>query len=181
MIFLIVGRSASGKDYLRHILEKEYGWSFVLSMTTRPRRFPEEDTHIFVSTDVASTIPITDRAAWTTINGYEYYCTKQQINEANAYIIDPNGIQTLRSTMPELEYQIIYLIPGDMVTCRQHATIIRDDDSITYDSRMLAEDEQFKQFEKSNEFQNCIKFTNTYHDKDMIDFAYYINSLSNKG
>lgn len=77
--------------------------------------------------------------------------------------------------MPELKYQIIYLIPGDMVTCRQYATIIRGDDSITYDSRMLAEDEQFKQFEKSNEF------TNTYHDKDMIDFAYYINSLSNKG
>lgn len=180
MIFLIVGRSASGKDYLRHILEKEYGWSFVLSTTTRPRRFPEEDTHIFVSPDVASTIPITDQAAWTTINGYEYYCTKQQINEANAYIIDPNGIQTLRSTMPELKYQIIYLIPGDMVTCRQYA-IIRGDDSITYDSRMLAEDEQFKQFEKSDEFQNCIKFTNTYHDKDMIDFACYINSLSNKG
>ena len=116
-------------------------------MTTRPRRFPEEDTHIFVSTDVASTIPITDRAAWTIINGYEYYCTKQQINEANAYIIDPNGIQTLRSTMPELKYQIIYLIPGDMVTYRQYA-IIRGDDSITYDSQMLAEDEQFKQFEK---------------------------------
>lgn len=144
----------------------------MLSTTTRPRRFPEEDTHIFVSPDVA---------AWTTINGYEYYCTKQQINEVNAsYIIDPNGIQTLCSTMPELKYQIIYLIPGDMVTCRQYA-IIRGDDSITYDSRMLAEDEQFKQFEKSDEFQNCIKFTNTYHDKDMIDFACYINSLSNKG
>ena len=49
MKLLIVGRTATGKDTLREALEKHANMTFVKSYATRPRRFENEDTHIFIT------------------------------------------------------------------------------------------------------------------------------------
>ena len=69
MKILIVGRTSSGKDSLQDLLVKNYGWSFVKSMTTRPKRHPDEHGHIFISKEEAAAIPQHEKAAWTVING----------------------------------------------------------------------------------------------------------------
>ena len=35
--FLIIGRTGTGKDTLKETLEKDYGWKFVKSYTTRKK------------------------------------------------------------------------------------------------------------------------------------------------
>jgi len=43
MIITILGKSSSGKDTAARILEKDYGYNFVVSTTTRPIRDGESE------------------------------------------------------------------------------------------------------------------------------------------
>lgn len=159
MKFLIVGRTGTGKDKLRSILEKEYGWKFVLSHTTRPKRYPDEDTHIFITQEEAAHVPAQDKVAVTFIkndknNTHEYFTTRQQVEKCDAYIIDPIGIQTLLAHMSEEPFEIIYLAPKDKETQKRMA-IGRSDNpeeaEKTFQYRYDNEDAQFTAFEKSLE------------------------------
>lgn len=114
MKFLIVGRSGSGKDELKRHLESQYGWKFVKSYTTRPKRTPNEDTHIFISHEEAAKIPKEEKVAVTFIKNNtdtpdEYFATMQQVQEADAYIIDPKGVKMLLENMPKETFEIIYM------------------------------------------------------------------------
>ena len=71
MKVLVIGRTSTGKDALRNILEEKYGWKFVHSHTTRPKRTPTEDTHVFVTKEYADSVPIEDKVAKTVIGEYE--------------------------------------------------------------------------------------------------------------
>ena len=113
MKFLVVGRTATGKDTLASILTYKYKWKFVKSMATRPKRYEDEDTHIFISEEQANTIPFEDRVAYTKIGDYQYFATKEQVQESDAYIIDPKGVKVLLEKMPEENFIIVYIRPGD--------------------------------------------------------------------
>ena len=147
MKYLILGRSGSGKDYYANLL-KQAGLQFVDSYTTRPKRSEDEDTHRFITEEEASTY--TDKIAVTIINGYEYFATATQVEESDAYIIDPKGADILFKNMPETEFQIIY-ITTDNIDKRKEMAINRSTDSIKesviYDKRIQDEDEQFTKFE----------------------------------
>jgi len=97
MAILIIGRTGAGKDTYATELEK-LGVKGLKSYTTRAKRSPDEDSHIFVSWEEAEAIE--DKIAETKIqNGGEvpdwYFATKQQYEEAGYYIIDPYGFATL--------------------------------------------------------------------------------------
>ena len=49
IFFIIVGESGSGKTTIVNELEKRYGLTSVQSYTTRPKRYPDETGHTFVS------------------------------------------------------------------------------------------------------------------------------------
>lgn len=104
MIYLIVGRTGSGKDYLANRLA-EKGFPLLKSYTTRPRRTSNEDSHIFITPEKAAEIK--DKVATTTINGYEYFATAEQVNSSKIYIIDPNGLRKLIANMPDADFCII--------------------------------------------------------------------------
>lgn len=106
-MLLIVGRSASGKDYLADSLVRK-GAKKVRSYATRPKRFPGEATHRFVTVDEAKRI--TNRVAETKIGEYEYFVTKNQIKDADIYIIDPIGVKCLASKMSNQTFDLVYLI-----------------------------------------------------------------------
>lgn len=182
MKILIVGRTSSGKDSLQDLLVKNYGWSFVKSMTTRPKRHPDEHGHIFISKEEAAAIPQHEKAAWTVINGYEYFCTRQQIYESDAYIVDPKGVEVLLKNMPEEWFRVVYMIPDNPETQREMA--IRraanpEQEAKIFEQRAADEDAQFTAFEQSMAkgtfgAPNCnmfLRFINTYKEQDLENLA----------
>lgn len=169
---LIVGRTATGKDTLKEILEQEFGWNFVKSMTTRPKRHPDEDTHIFITEEEAKQYKQEDKAAWTKIGPYEYFATKQQVRDCDAYIIDPKGVETIIASMPEEHFRIIYLIAANEDT-REEMALKRAHDPEReieiYRKRKADEDEQFTAFEnklhqRELSYPNCQTFLEFQND-----------------
>lgn len=146
MMYLIVGRTGSGKDYLANLLTKE-NMKMVKSYTTRPKRHENEDTHIFITKEEADAI--TDKVATTEINGYEYFATASQVNESDIYIIDPNGVKELTKNMPDTIFHLVYVSADDMN--RRFNAVRRAEDKIkeemVFDSRDESEDAQFTEFE----------------------------------
>ena len=191
MKLLIVGRTGTGKDTLKEILQKTYGWKFVLSKTTRKPRFEGEDTHIFITKEEANATPIEDKVAITFIqNGEddqdEYFATRQQVEEADAYIIDPNGVNVLLKNMPEQIFEIVYLSAISKELQREMAIKRANGDTNagkTFDQRYESENDQFTKFEESianKTFgaENCkslMQFTNNYSQDSLEQLAFDLN------
>lgn len=192
MKYLIVGRTASGKDTLAGHLQKRYGWKFVKSYATRDKRTPDEDSHIFITHKEAAAIPDSDKVATTKIENKkgrmdEYFATRQQVQNADAYIIDPNGVKELLANMPEETFHIIYIKADEAM--RRASAIDRATDRYTaskiFDTRNASEKDQFDQFEKDLETKtfgrtNCPMLQpveNTYKDEWMERTAYELNSM----
>lgn len=179
--FLFAGRTAAGKDYLETLLKQSYGWTFVNSYSTRDKRFPEENTHEFITHEEAKKFSDDDKVAKTIINGEEYFATRQQVENADAYIIDPNGIEVLLEKMPTTWFEIIYITADEEQ--RKEKAIGRADDrekaAEIFDSRNADEDEQFSLFEeqiKNDTFEHNNHFgvhvvTNTYDSDFMEEIA----------
>ena len=186
MIYLIVGRTSSGKDYLaRKLAEK--GLIQVKSYATRPKRSADEDTHTFISPEEA--VSYTDRIAETKIGNYEYFATKQQVDESDVYIIDPLGLDMLTKLMPEETFHVIYVMADDMDR-RTHA-IARAENKIEaekiFDKRNADEDGQFTAFEDklSNikdefPFESNVTLIDVFENKyDVSTTADYVQFLVN--
>lgn len=190
MKYLIVGRTGRGKDYLKELLQNMFDWKFVLSTTTRKPRFEGEDTHVFVTKEEATSIPLEDKVAITFIKNEgdepdEYFATRQQVNEADGYIIDPKGVEVLLRNMPEEEFTIIY-VTADNEKAREMAIERakgKTDADKTYDKRYNDENEQFTAFEKaikdgSFKKNNCvmaITVINDYTSDKMKQSAYELD------
>lgn len=151
MKFLIIGRTGSGKDYLAEQLSKK-GYKILKSYTTRERRTPNEDTHIFINKDEA--IKYKDRIAETKIGDIEYFATKQQLLDSDIYVIDPKGLYVLLNKMPKERFIIIYV--SSLTQSRIDRAIERVKDNETYNEaiykitmRDKAENEQFTEFENT--------------------------------
>lgn len=151
MKVLIVGRTASGKDTLREALERKYGWKFVKSYTTRRKRFEGEDTHLFVSQQQANSIK--NKVAVTFVNngnGWdEYFATEEQVQEADAYIVDPVGMYLLCASMPYEHFIVAYVKPVSTYLQFKHV-MKRFDGFHPYKAikRIVSENSEFVQFEK---------------------------------
>jgi guanylate kinase len=115
-IICIVGRSGAGKDTLANHFAELYGWKQVISATTRPRRYPTENTHLFVSEVEAAGMK--DRVAETVINGYQYFATREMLEEAEMYIIDPKGIGDI-CQHSDIPITVIYVRCDTQERCRR--------------------------------------------------------------
>lgn len=93
-IFCIVGESGSGKTTVVNQLVDKYGLTSIDSYTTRPKRFPEETGHIFISEDEFDNLK--DLVAYTKFNGYRYCATAQQVDVCDLYVVDKAGVETLK-------------------------------------------------------------------------------------
>ena len=159
MIYLIVGRSGSGKDYIANRLE-EKGLRRLVSYTTRPVRSEEDaSSHIFITEEEAATY--TDKVARTVINGYEYFATAEQIKNSDIYIIDPNGLDELVSNMPDTIFHIIHVVAASDLERKLHA-VNRAEDKIKeeeiFNKRNANENEQFSAFEEKVDSESLDHF-----------------------
>ena len=89
-IYLLAGPSGSGKSSVARELTKRFGLKEVWSYTERPRRYPDETGHIFVTPeefDAAGPM-----CAFTIYNGYRYGVPQSVVDNSDIYVIDPAGI-----------------------------------------------------------------------------------------
>lgn len=107
MLTLLVGASGSGKSTLEGFLE-DGGFTTVKSYTTRPQRDRYDYGHIFVSKEEFDKLE--NKVAYTKFDGYEYCATREQVDKALVYIIDPDGIANLKKLYnTDREIVVIYL------------------------------------------------------------------------
>ena len=176
MKYLIVGRSGVGKDYIANMLKDLYGMIILKSYTTRPKRVKDENTHIFINKEDSN--KYTDKVAKTVINGYEYFSTKQQVQNSDIYIIDPNGLYELLSNMPDEDFCIMYIYTNNKDLHTKMA-INRSDNSKKeleiFNRRYNSENKQFSEFEEklsnnknfSNNVKSIIQINNTYDSNNL--------------
>lgn len=92
-LYLLVGKSASGKSTIANILEEKYGLKQVRSYTTRKPRYDGEDGHVFVNADNFEKLG--KLTAYTFYNGNHYGVTYDQLEQCDVYVIDPAGVEVL--------------------------------------------------------------------------------------
>lgn len=147
IVFLVIGRSGSGKDTLVNYMCQKYGLKKLKSYTTRPPRQNEEDTHIFISPEDVQKYQ-DDIIAYTKIGEFEYFATKSQLKDINFYIIDPKGVQDLEN-IPNLkeEFSFIKLLIYLPEKERKKRIALRGDSEEAFLKRQEGEKQQFDNFE----------------------------------
>ena len=106
-IVCLLGKSASGKDFIMNKLVKEYGFKRVISHTTRPIRNGETNgkEYYFISLDKFLNMSLKDNfiecREYNTKQGLWYYgLSKHEIDltDDNKYVVilDFNGLKTLK-------------------------------------------------------------------------------------
>lgn len=151
---LLVGKSGSGKNTVQDYLVNKYGLKPLVSYTTRDKRYPEEDTHIFITNKDFLSKQNDDFIAYTFYNGNHYFATKEQFKESDVYIIDKKGVEYIRSLNIATPYIVVYLdVPDDI---RIERMAMRNDSSdmiaerIRYDETVFDGIEDLCNFSISN-------------------------------
>lgn len=157
ILLCVMGRTSSGKDTLVNKLCDKMGLTTIISYTTRPRRENEGDTHIFTTQEDYQQMRTNGSvAAYTEIAGNYYWTTIDQLYENDIYIIDPNGVQTLRKlNLPNLRLVTIFINTPDEI--REHRALNqRGDDRMIFRERNVAERDQFRTMLKNADFDYAI-------------------------
>ena len=161
ILVLLVGRSGSGKTTLEKMLV-EIGFKSVKSYTTRPRRTEDEDNHTFVSKEEFDALE--NKIAYTNFNGYEYCATKEQLDNATVYVIDPAGVEYLKQSGYDRELFIVYLETWGS-TCMTRM-LDRGDDYDEAKQRIANDEREFALFgDKADAKINANKDSASVHDK----------------
>ena len=157
VLLLILGKSASGKDFLTNKLCERTGLKQLISYTTRERRVNEGETHIFATEEDYKKMQSEGKiAAFTQIGPYKYWSTIDQLQEADTYIIDYIGYKKLRElNIPNLRLVSVYVNVPDSIR-EDRALNKRKDDRAKFRARSFAEREQFREMLKNVDFDYSV-------------------------
>lgn len=147
---LIVGRTATGKDYLANEL-KSRGMTLLKSHTTRPKRSDDEDTHTFITNEEYDAIDKRTVVAHTEINGNKYFATKDDVLNCDVYIIDVNGLRQISESMPDTPVIVVYMTANEEERKKRFIKRSGLDENKAlkeYEERTESENAQFSEFEK---------------------------------
>jgi guanylate kinase len=175
-IVLIVGESCSGKDFLSQILEEKDEYRILKSYTTRPKRVGEVNTHIFIKPEEVKNYK-DDFVAYTKIGEYEYFSTKQQLLDSDIYIIDPNGVEFLKSKVNDIDFKpvVIYINVSEEERLNR-AKNIRKDSEYEIAKRFKAEREQFDRFKLNADFDYSVSNRNIMKAYEIIKYIIEIET-----
>lgn len=118
-LFCIVGKSGAGKTTVTDLICACTGMKSVQSMTTRPMRYPGEKGHTFVSPEEFHRY---DHVAYTMFDGNEYGVPAEMLDESDFYVIDIDGVKTLRERYHGKQLVVVYLdIAPEVAAIRMNA------------------------------------------------------------
>lgn len=136
-IYLIIGKSGSGKTTVQNRLFEVYKLVPLISYTTRKPRYEGEGGHIFVSKSEFDTLE--HKIAYTKFDDNEYCATSSQIDNSDIYIIDAKGIDFLKNNYHgDKKFKVIYL-DASIQTCIERMT--RRGDSSDSTKKRIENDE----------------------------------------
>lgn len=92
-LFLLVGRSGSGKSSLAQSLNEAYGLTISRSYTTRPPRTRDDNEYVFLPKDEFEKKSLCDS---TNYNGQFYGIDTEGLDAADIHVCDPNGITNIQ-------------------------------------------------------------------------------------
>lgn len=155
IIFLILGESGSGKDFLVDRLCKT-GLKKLVSHTTRERRKDEPDTsHVFSTyDDYVHAKESGQIIAETCINDVYYWSTKEQLKDTDIYIIDCKGADMLQSM--DLPYKFVRIYINVPKSVRRARAMQRGDNMETYAKRAADEFQQFAYMKIKNQYDYAV-------------------------
>jgi guanylate kinase len=142
---ILVGKAASGKDYLRKRFEGQ-GFRYAVSYTTRPPRPGEIDgkDYIFISEEkFAEMIEKDEWYEWVSFNSWKYGTSRDQFEQDDLFIMTPGGISHI-SGEDRKESFIIYLDVDQEKRRKRLEERIMPGDSV--ERRIIADEEDFKDF-----------------------------------
>lgn len=157
LVFLFIGRTASGKSSLaRHICEV-MGLKQVRSLATRPPRDGEitgYEDHIFVSEEEFDEITKDEGlVAYAEVNGCRFGTTIEELRSSDIYVIDPNGIEYLKQHCGDgfKFIEILFSTPFDLCKSRY---IKRGGSEEEFYARYNSDDEQYTKYEEAEEYDH---------------------------
>ena len=182
VLLCVMAESSAGKDTLVSKLCERTNYTQLISYTTRPRRDNEGDTHIFVTEeDYQQMFKDGVVAAYTEINNYKYWCTVDQLYTTDIYIIDPIGVNVLKSlNLPNLKIVSVYInVPEEI---RKQRAISRGDHINVYRNRSLSERQQFRDMKKNMEVDYVVPNTELAKSVSVLKWICNVEGLfMNKG
>ena len=180
-LFCVMGRTCSGKTTLAKTVAATLHMKVLRSYTTRPMRDGENEhtsDHIFISEDEVKLFE-GKMAAYTEINGYKYFVTKDMIMEADIYVVDPNGYKMLAEYV-ERKNMKIKLVPIYIdvdVNDQERRYRARGNTRNEFWERYKSEAEQFDKFEEEMTTYNPKRgYTYVYRIKN-VDFHYTVKMI----
>lgn len=161
VLLCVMGRTACGKDSLVNKLCERTGLKSIVSYTTRPRRENEGDTHIFTTKETYEQMQADGNvAAYTEIAGNFYWTTIDQLYKNDAYIIDYEGLKTLKAlNLPNIRLVSVFINTPDEVR-EERAINLRKDDKAKFRVRNFSEAGQFREMLKNVDFDYAISNIN---------------------
>lgn len=160
-LYLVVGASGTGKDYIVDKLCKDLGMKKVISRTTRKPRYQGEDTHMFVM-DQQADMEFDKAIAKTIYNNNRYYTLISDLIGADFYIIDPKGVHSINeNVLGQLNYEIAYIKVSWWIRFKNMRK--RGDKLKNIISRLINDYKEFKNFKgqvnfkSSNDFYTYVK------------------------
>lgn len=133
-LFLFVGKSASGKTSVANML-KNKGYSQIYSYTTRAPRYDGEIGHVFISDEEYDKLE--NIVASTLYNGYRYCTTLEQVQDADIYVVDVPGVETLMSNYNKLNRKVYVIYFSANVYNRIKRMLDRNDSDNQIVARLL--------------------------------------------
>lgn len=106
MIYLILGKSCSGKTTLVNFVEEKYGISVIKQYTTRKRRNSLDNEYFFVDKDEFLKKDIIYRKKY---NGNLYGVSYQSLCNINSDVILITDLRTAKKIKKKYQAQIIYV------------------------------------------------------------------------
>lgn len=143
---VLSGKAASGKDYMRKLLESR-GFTFGVSYTSRPPRPGEiegKDYYFLSKEKFMEMIENKEFYEWVEFNNWYYGTTKKQwYNDCNLFIMTPAGISHIKKE-DRKEATIFYIdIP---IEIRRERLKNRNDSNDSNERRIEADERDFREF-----------------------------------
>ena len=161
-LYLIVGRSAAGKDTVTNLVAKKTGLLKVVSCTDAKIRSDQRNgrEHWFLTpAEMDHLLESEQILAYTKIGDHRYCVPSRYVGgKTRLYIIDPEGVQSLSSDRFRLVPFYIH-VPEEI---RRKRGMERQ--NFNMDERLAAEDAEFSAFEKEGAY---IEIDNSANDPNI--------------